>query len=51
MSQIYFRHTHVRGLNLGADGRKENAAVDDRRNIKTRATYRSTSFTEIRKIG
>ena len=34
LSQIHFRHTRVRGLNAVADGRKENAAADDRRNIK-----------------
>ena len=51
LSQIHFRHTRVRGLNLVADGRKGNAAADDRRNIKTRATYRSTSVTEIRNTG
>jgi hypothetical protein len=50
-SQIHFRHTRVRGLNLEADGRKENAAADDRRNIKTRTTYRGTFFTKIRNIG
>ena len=50
-SQIHFRHTRVRGLNVEADGRKENAAADDRRNVKTRATHRSTSFTKIRNTG
>ena len=50
-SQIHFRHTRLIGLNLETDGRKENAAADDRRNIRERTTYRSTSFTEIRKTG
>jgi len=50
-SQIHFRHTRVRGLSLGADGRKDNAAAYARRNIKTRETYRNTSVTKIRNIG
>jgi hypothetical protein len=50
-SQIRFRHTRVIGLNLEADGRKEKAAADDRRNVRERTTYRSTSFTEIRNNG
>jgi hypothetical protein len=41
----------VRGLNLVADGRKQNAAADDRRNVKTRATYRSRYVTEIENTG
>ena len=50
-NQIHFRHTCLRGLKLEADGRKENAAADDRRNIKTLTTYRSTSVTKIRNTG